>query len=288
MEFEQIKYFLKENINNELNTYFGIKNEKLVNQVAEEWFNENYNFDGRWAIIQEKGRSARKILDLAAGCGTFLLFGLRSGYDVWGIEPEPWKLEFFRKKVICSEYPSEFLNHMLEGKGESLPFEDNSFDLITSYQTLEHVESVSECLKEMTRVLRPGGFLYLKCPDYDSFFEPHYKLPFMPVMNKNIAEKYIKFMGRPTLGLKTLNWTTEKNIINDLNHCLHSLEIERMSQHYASIRKNKIRSILPDLLKISFLINNINSTYEILKGFKKIVRIFSEESEVDLWITKLS
>jgi ubiquinone/menaquinone biosynthesis C-methylase UbiE len=287
MEAEQVKSFLRKNISNELKIYFGIKDEKLVNKVTEEWFDENNNFDGRWAIIQEKGRSARKVLDLAAGCGTFLLFGLRNGYDVWGIEPESWKLEFFRQKVISSDYPSEFLSRMLKGKGESLPFKDNSFDLVTSYQTLEHVESVSECLKEMIRVLRPGGFLYLKCPDYNSFFEPHYQLPFVPVMNKKIAEKYIRFMGRPTLGLETLNWTTEKSIINDLGYCVDSLQIERMSKHYAAIRKNKIKDMLPNPFRQSFVINNINSTYEILRAFKKAVKVFSEESEVDLWITKL-
>jgi ubiquinone/menaquinone biosynthesis C-methylase UbiE len=288
METELIKSFLRKNVGNELNLCFGIKNEKLVNKVTEEWFNEDYNFDGRWAIIQERGGFARKILDLASGCGTFLLFGLKNGYDVWGIEPEPWKLEFFRQKVINSDYPLEFLNHMLKGKGEFLPFEDNSFDLITSYQTLEHVESVSECLKEMVRVLKPGGSLYIKCPDYNSFFEPHYQLPFFPVMNKNLAEKYLEFMGRPTLGLKTLNWTTEKNIIDDLSYFSGSFKIERMSEYYSDIRKNKIKNFLPDLFAKTFVVNSVNFTYEILRAAKKTVRIFSEESEVDLWITKLS
>ena len=288
MEIELLKSFLRENISNELNNYFGIKNEKLVNQITEEWFDENYNFDGRWAIIQEKGNHAKKILDLAAGCGTFLLFGLKNGYDIWGIEPESWKLEFFRKKVINSEYPSEFLKHMIMGKGESLPFEDNFFDLVTSYQTLEHVESVSECLKEMIRVLKPGGILYIKCPDYNGFFEPHYRLPFFPVMNKSVAEKYLDFMGRPTLGLKTLNWTTEKNIIDDLSYFSSSLRIERMSDYYSTKRKNKIKDFLPNLFANIFVVNSVNFAYEILRTTKKIVRIFSEESEVDLWITKLS
>ncbi len=288
MEINLLKSFLRENISNELNSCFGIKSEKLVNQITEEWFDENYNFDGRWAIIQEKGRPTKKILDLAAGCGTFLLFGLKNGYDVWGIEPESWKLEFFRQKLINSEYPPEFLKHMIIGKGESLPFEDNSFDLVTSYQTLEHVDSVSECLKEMIRVLKPGGFLYIKCPDYNSFFEPHYQLPFFPVMNRSVAEKYLKFMGRPTLGLKTLNWTTEKNIMDDLSGLSDSLRIERMSDYYTAMRKNKIEDALPELFRKPFFVNSVNFTYEVFKNFKKIARIFSQESEIDLWITKLS
>ena len=288
MEIDLLKSFLRENISNELNNYFGIKNEKLVNQITEEWFNENHNFDGRWAIIQEKGKHSKKILDLAAGCGTFLLFCLKNGYNIWGIEPESWKLEFFRQKVKNSDYPSEFLKRMIMGKGEILPFEDNSFDLVTSYQTLEHVESVSECLKEMIRVLKPGGILYIKCPDYNSFFEPHYRLPFFPVMNKNIAKKYIEFMGRPTLGLRTLNWTTEKNIINDLSCLSNSLKVEKMSAYYIIKRKNKIKDLLPELYRKSLFINSINIVYEVLRISKKATQVFSQESEIDLWITKLS
>jgi ubiquinone/menaquinone biosynthesis C-methylase UbiE len=288
MELELLKSSLRKNISNELNTYFGIKNEKLVNQITDEWFDENRNFDRRWAIIQEKGKHPKKILDLAAGCGTFLLFGLKNGYDAWGVEPEPWKLEFFRQKIISSEYPLEYLKHMIMAKGEALPFEDNSFDLVTSYQTLEHVDSVSDCLKEMIRVVRPGGFLYIKCPDYNSFFEPHYQLPFFPLMNKSVAEKYLGFMGRPTLGLKTLNWTTEKNIIDDLSCFSGSLKIERMADYYTAVRKSKIEDLLPELFRKSFFIKSANFVYEALKTSKKIARIFAQESEIDLWITKLS
>lgn len=288
MELELLKSSLRQNISNELNGYFGIKNEQLVNQITEEWFDENCNFDGRWTIIEEKGKNSKKILDLAAGCGTFLLFGLKNGYDAWGVEPEPWKLEFFRQKIIISKYPPEFSKHMIMAKGESLPFEDNSFDLVTSYQTLEHVDSVSECLKEMIRVLKPGGFLYIKCPDYNSFFEPHYQLPFFPVMNKSVAEKYLNLMGRPTHGLKTLNWTTEKNIIGDLSFLPNSLKVERMSDYYTATRKNKIEDALPELFGKIFLVNSLNFIYIVLKNFKKIARIFSQESEIDLWITKIS
>ncbi|NJK40809.1 MAG: class I SAM-dependent methyltransferase [Acaryochloridaceae cyanobacterium SU_2_1] len=178
MKIDLLNCFLKDKIKEEFSLYFGIQNEQLIEKIANEWFNESHDFDGRWDIIMARQKSDNKILDLAAGCGTFLLFGLNQGYDVWGVEPETWKLEFFKKKVTDSGYSSEFLTHMISGKGEALPFEDNSFDLITSYQTLEHVESVSQCLQEMMRVLRPNGTLYIKCPDYNSFYEPHYQLPF--------------------------------------------------------------------------------------------------------------
>jgi ubiquinone/menaquinone biosynthesis C-methylase UbiE len=95
---------------------------------------------------------------MAAGCGTFVLFGLHNGYDAWGVEPEEWKREYFRKKILASNYPVKYLDHVVASVGEALPFQDESFDIVTTYQTLEHVQDVNECIQEMLRVLKPGGY----------------------------------------------------------------------------------------------------------------------------------
>lgn len=50
------------------------------------------------------------------------------------------------------------------GRGEELPYPDNSFDTVLSIQVLEHVEDPYAVLSEMLRVLRPGGFLVVMVP----------------------------------------------------------------------------------------------------------------------------
>jgi len=45
------------------------------------------------------------------------------------------------------------------------PFEDNSFDCIVSFETLEHLENQEQLLAEFRRLLRPGGFLIISSPD---------------------------------------------------------------------------------------------------------------------------
>lgn len=52
------------------------------------------------------------------------------------------------------------------GFGECLPFADGSFDLILSYDVLEHVQSPQRCLAECWRALKPGGLLMLVFPPY--------------------------------------------------------------------------------------------------------------------------
>lgn len=50
------------------------------------------------------------------------------------------------------------------GKAWSLPFEDNSFDVIISTQVLEHTEKVEKTVEEIQRVLKPGGTLFISAP----------------------------------------------------------------------------------------------------------------------------
>jgi 2-polyprenyl-3-methyl-5-hydroxy-6-metoxy-1,4-benzoquinol methylase len=47
----------------------------------------------------------------------------------------------------------------------TLPFDDNEFDRVVSFETLEHLEAHDELLAEFRRVLKPDGFLILSSPD---------------------------------------------------------------------------------------------------------------------------
>jgi len=55
------------------------------------------------------------------------------------------------------------VTHLMKGEYE-LPFEDNSIDLVVSGQTLEHVKNPFRLTIEMTRVLKPGGYIILIAP----------------------------------------------------------------------------------------------------------------------------
>ena len=59
------------------------------------------------------------------------------------------------------------------GAGESLPFPDNSFDLVISNEVIEHVQDDRQTLAEIVRVLKPGGRLVMFCPNRGYPFETH-------------------------------------------------------------------------------------------------------------------
>jgi len=53
----------------------------------------------------------------------------------------------------------------VEASCTKMPFADASFDLVVSFETLEHIEAQRQFLDEVARVLRPGGVFLLSCPN---------------------------------------------------------------------------------------------------------------------------
>lgn len=62
---------------------------------------------------------------------------------------------------------------VVNGAGEGLPFPAESFDVILSHEVLEHVQDDAAAVREMVRVLRPGGRIVLFVPNRGYPFETH-------------------------------------------------------------------------------------------------------------------
>jgi len=259
---------LRARILQQVQGYSGNDDPARITRITNNWFDDRSNYDGRWAVIGARMKDKGRILDMAAGCGTFLLHGLHLDCDVWGVEPEAWKQQYFAKKIAVSGYPAAYRQRLVPGWGEALPFSDAHFNLVTTYQTLEHVLDVQRCLNEMLRVLKSGGVLYIRAPDYSSFFEPHYGLPFWPKMNKTVAALYLKLLGRPLTALRELNWITEKQIVSLIRELHYTTEITRT---FAAPRQTKLALAAIRSLK---------------RRLVCLGRLLKEEKQIDLWVTK--
>lgn len=158
---------------NELELYPEAKYEKLLTRWSDDSvYSEKHRFDLLKEFIPDI--KTRKTLDMAAGCGSFVIQGFLNGYNTFGVEPEMWKHMVVDIKFEENNYPAEWRSRIKQGVGEQLPFDDESFDAFDSWQTIEHVASERDCINELYRVLRKGGKGILRGPDYLSFYEGHY------------------------------------------------------------------------------------------------------------------
>jgi SAM-dependent methyltransferase len=91
---------------------------------------------------------------LDVGCGTGLLATrlTEAGYKMTGVDPSDGMLDVLRKRAPAIE--------AVRGSGTSLPFEEDSFDLVLSVAVMHHIADpaeVRQTLAEMVRVARPSS-----------------------------------------------------------------------------------------------------------------------------------
>ncbi len=110
-------------------------------------------------------RQGLAILD--AGCGTGgTSQSLARWGRVWGVDLAPEAVALCRKRPKVA---------VAQGSVLCLPFADDSFDLVTSFDVLYHraVPEDETALRETWRVLRPGGWLLVRVPAYESLRSSH-------------------------------------------------------------------------------------------------------------------
>jgi SAM-dependent methyltransferase len=104
----------------------------------------------------------RQVLDAGCGTGGMLtwLAQYAGSHRVVGIDLSPTALEFCRER-----------NHqqLTQGSIAELPFADSSFDLVTSFDVVQHVLNQGDmrAIAEIYRVLRPGGFAFVRTSAYE-------------------------------------------------------------------------------------------------------------------------
>lgn len=113
-----------------------------------------------WAA---EGRIRGRVLENGCGVGMYAERLAQVGGQVIGLEYDLERAAQAYQKVAC----------IVNAAGEALPFPQDSFDLILSHEVIEHVQDDAQAVREMIRVLRPGGRLVLFCPNRGYPFETH-------------------------------------------------------------------------------------------------------------------
>ena len=110
--------------------------------------------------------AGQRLLEVGCGMGTDLLQFARGGARVTGVDLTPRSIETSRHHLELYGQSGDFALT----DAENLPFADESFDVAYSNGVLHHTPDTAEAVREIHRVLRPGGLARVMLYHRDSWY----------------------------------------------------------------------------------------------------------------------
>ena len=128
----------------------------------------------RYLFKRFKMKRGEKMLEIGCGRGEFLAGFMDCGLLGYGCDRSNVITEIFPDATFCQ----------VDLEKEALPWPDNYFDCVYSKSVIEHFHDPESLVKEIFRVLKPGGLVVTLCPDwafnYRIYFEDYtHRTPFM-------------------------------------------------------------------------------------------------------------
>lgn len=147
---KNIDIFYKKNFHNPGNTFsYGI-------------IRPFFNLVQRGVIQRIKSyKKGGRILDIGCGNGHILSLLANYGYDVYGVEPSSEAVDYF---------PLSIKDRIFNKRIQECGFEDNFFDFVLMFQSLEHIHNLNALFDEIKRIIKPDGYMWIQVPN-DDFFE---------------------------------------------------------------------------------------------------------------------
>jgi len=143
------------------------------------------------SIAQFTRHRGKKVLEVGVGAGTDHLQFARAGADTYGVDLTDAAIETTRARLKCYGLKS----NLQRIDAETLPFETGTFDIVYSWGVIHHSDDPEVILKEVHRVLKPGG----------SFIGMFYRSRSLTVAR--VWMKYALLKGKP--------WITPRKAVFD-------------------------------------------------------------------------
>jgi 2-polyprenyl-3-methyl-5-hydroxy-6-metoxy-1,4-benzoquinol methylase len=123
----------------------------------------NYRIGQKFNLIRRYS-DGKKLLDIGCGTGEFIAYVKRKGWVTAGIEPGTSARQFATGFLKQEVWPEEYLSKIA----------DSCYDVVTMWHVLEHVFNPPERIREIQRILKPGGFAIIAVPNRSSWDAIHY------------------------------------------------------------------------------------------------------------------
>lgn len=133
------------------------------------------NFEANLIFLKKTGllTKDKKILEIGSGKGAMVDYLSKEGYDITGTEINEEYTNFAK---------NNFDINLEKMSRDNLEFEDESFDLVISFDVFEHIPNTAKHLQEVKRVLKPSGYYLLQTPNKWT------NLPFEIIKNRSLRK----------------------------------------------------------------------------------------------------
>ncbi len=113
-----------------------------------------------WRIRQiENRKKGGRLLDVGCGNGFFLAFAFERGWDCYGLDNSPGAILAARQKLSDRVTLTTLMDAY---------YPSDSFDVVSLFEVLEHLPNPMDHLREIHRILKPGGWVCVSVPNFAS------------------------------------------------------------------------------------------------------------------------
>lgn len=244
---------------------FDSKEEFILHLIHE----SAYNYAAKVSI-------GKKVLDLGCNTGYGSNIISKKCKSITGVDVSENAINFAIR---------EFYNTLIDFKvvnGNHLPFQDNQFDMITSFQVIEHIVDCSNFINELKRVLSPNGFVVFTTPNSCIRLDPGMK-PWNTFHVKEYTAKEIEnLLSKFFINVKVLGLFSSEEI--------SQIEKNRVffARNKCRILNSDIKPKIPLALKVTSALPYrvkifIEKTYKFLVENQKITKLQEKYKWEDLY-----
>lgn len=214
--------------------------------------------------------SGLRILDLGAGMGGFAVAAALAGAQVTACEYNPAYCRIIHLRAARYQLRLPIIN----AAGEALPLPDAAFDLAVAWDVLEHVQDPIAVLRELARVLRPGGHALITAINRRAWIDPHYHMRGINWLPRPMAELVIELRGRTKRGAAFRDMQRLSSM-----HYFHYHELVRICE--------RLGFRVTDLREQALLAGKLSSRRPLRRAIRRVLRQIGLEQAAYRWQRRL-
>jgi 2-polyprenyl-3-methyl-5-hydroxy-6-metoxy-1,4-benzoquinol methylase len=140
-----------------LSLYSQVEDKTYLDNVEARVATFEYNLNAIAGYLPKPGR----MLEIGSYCGVFLRIARDRGWDVLGVEPSVWASAYARDELGLPT---------ITGNVESVPADVPPFDVVCSWDVIEHLPDPMKELRLINRRVRPGGVFAFSTLDFGNWY----------------------------------------------------------------------------------------------------------------------